>query len=172
MQLVGNRDIIGRPVKEIIPEAAGQGFIDLLDNVYQSGEAFIGNEIPIKLQVGKDEWENSYLNFVYQPTRSSKGVVEGIYVHAVNVTEQVHARQLIEQSEKRLQNLIDTVPAIIWITNKDGSTAYLNNTWYKYTGRAATEAEELGWKISKPLPGFPFSPMFHHTLIITRGKPM
>ena len=145
LQLVGNREILGKPVREVLPEVAGQGFIDLLDNVYNTGEPFIGNETSISLRAENGELRNSYLNFVYQPTKNAEGEVDGIFVHAINVTEQVEARKLLEQSEKRLQNLIDTVPAIIWITNKDGESSYLNDNWYRYTGQAAGEAEGFGW---------------------------
>ncbi len=145
LKLVGNRNVIGKSVKDVLPEVEGQGFIELLDNVYNTGEPFVGNEIPLKLQVGENEWENSFLNFVYQPTKNEDGKVEGIFVHVVNVTEQVEARRLVERSENRLQNLIDTVPAIIWITNKEGESEYLNDNWYKYTGQAPREAEGFGW---------------------------
>ena len=144
-QLVGNRKILGKSVKEVLPEVASQGFIDLLDKVYNTGEPFIGNETSIKLKAENGELKNSYLNFVYQPTKNTRGEVDGIFVHAVNVTEQVEARKLLEHSEKRLQNLIDTVPAIIWITNKNGESSYLNDNWYRYTGQTSGEAEGFGW---------------------------
>ena len=145
LQLVGNREILGKSVKEVLPEVASQGFVDLLDKVYNTGEPFIGNETSINLKTEKGELKNSYLDFVYQPTKNAKGEVEGIFVHAVNVTQQVEARKLLEQSEKRLQNLIDTVPAIIWIANKDGESSYLNDNWYRYTGQTHGEAEGFGW---------------------------
>lgn len=145
LQLVGNREILGKPVKEVLPEVASQGFIDLLDKVYTTGEPFIGNETSINLKAENGELKNSYLDFVYQPTKNARGEVEGIFVHAVNVTEKVEARKFLENSEKRLQNLIDTVPAIIWITNKYGESSYLNDNWYKYTGQGKREAEGFGW---------------------------
>ncbi len=145
LQLVGNREIIGKTLKEALPEVASQGFLDLLDKVYTTGENFIGNEIPINLESRNGELKSSYLNFVYQPTKNIRGEVEGIFVHAINVTEQVEARKLLEHSEERLQNLIDTVPAMIWITNKEGESVYLNDNWYRYTGQAEREAEGFGW---------------------------
>src|SRR5690606_29745816 len=49
-QLIGHRDIVGKSVSEALPEVVAQGFIDLLDKVYATGEPFIGHDIPIKLQ--------------------------------------------------------------------------------------------------------------------------
>ena len=43
--------LLGRPVREALPEVAGQGFVELLDRVYRTGEPFVGNEVPIQLQI-------------------------------------------------------------------------------------------------------------------------
>lgn len=144
-KLVGNRDIIGKSVNDTIPEAISQGFLNILKEVYKSGEPFVGNEIPISLNIGENGEKVSYLDFLYQPTRNTDGQVDGIYVHAVDVTEQVVARKKIEESEMKLRNFIDTVPAIIWVTGKDGSCNYLNKNWYRYTGQKLQEAEGFGW---------------------------
>jgi PAS domain S-box-containing protein len=145
IKLVGNRNIIGKSVKEALPEIGNQGFIELLDNVYSTGEAYVGNEILIQLNIGKGKFKNSYLNFVYEPTRNQKGEIDGVFVHAIDVTEQVQARKKVEQSEDRLKEVIDTVPAIIWITDTEGQSVFLNKNWYSYTGQNNEEAEGMGW---------------------------
>lgn len=145
LNLVRHRDIVGKSVAEALPEIATQGFIELLDKVYTTAEPYIGNEIPIKLDIGGGRMKTSYLNFLYQPTRKKNGEVEGIFVHALDVTEQVEARKKIEESETYLKNLIDTVPAIIWITNQEGHSIYLNKNWYNYTGQQNEEAHIYGW---------------------------
>jgi PAS domain S-box-containing protein len=110
MQLVGNRDVIGKPVADALPEISGQGFIQLLDNVYTTGKPFTGTEILVKLdRYGKGELEDCYLNFVYQPIKDAQGSIEGILVHAVEVTEQVKARQIVEENERRYRTLFNSV---------------------------------------------------------------
>jgi len=145
LKLVGHRNIIGKKVKEALPEIANQGFLELLDNVYSTGEAYVGNEILIKLNIGKGKFKNSYLNFVYEPTRNKKGEIDGVFVHAINVTEQVQARKKVEESEDRLKEVINTVPAIIWITDTKGQSVFLNKNWYSYTGQDKEAAEGMGW---------------------------
>jgi PAS domain S-box-containing protein len=145
IKLIGHRNIIGKTVKEALPEVGGQGFIELLDIVYATGEPYIGNEIPIKLQVGEDKFKNSYLNFVYQPTRNHKGKIVGVFVHAIDVTEQVEARKVVEDSETRLRDVINTVPAIIWITDTEGQSVFLNKNWYSYTGQNKEAADGMVW---------------------------
>src|SRR5580700_6467214 len=48
-QLIGHRNVIGLTAREAVPEAEGQGFFDLLDNVFASGEAFVGKDVKIVL---------------------------------------------------------------------------------------------------------------------------
>lgn len=142
LKLVGDRDIIGKPVREVLPEIENQGFFELLDKVYSSGEPFVGKELRI---IFKDDQNPSFLNFVYQPTRDTEGKVDGIFVHAVDVTEQVLIRKKIEESERELRKLIDTVPAIIWITDPQGKSTYLNQRWYEYSGLMVQESDYKGW---------------------------
>src|SRR6202011_4010609 len=49
-QLFGDRDIIGRPVREVIPEIEGQGYFELLDRVYRTGKPHVGRRMPLALQ--------------------------------------------------------------------------------------------------------------------------
>lgn len=145
LDLIGRRDILGKPVREVLPEAENQGFLDILDNVYKTGTPFIGNELLLKVDIGENESKNSYLNFVYQPTTDENGQVNGIFVHAIDVTEQVVARKELEESGLQLRNLIDTLPAIIWIGDVNGQSTYLNKNWFEYTGQTKEEAKGIGW---------------------------
>lgn len=106
LQLIGHRDVIGRPVREALPEVVEQGFIGLLDGVYRTGEPFVGTEVNILLQSvpGADPVEH-VLNFLYQPIRETDGTISGIFVHAVDVSEQVRARRQEEQKAEELTRL-------------------------------------------------------------------
>jgi PAS domain S-box-containing protein len=100
-ELIGHRDVAGRTVRDAVPEAAGQGFVDLLDRVYQTGEPFVGRGMPIQLERGKTHpMDLRYLDFVYQPRRDADGNVSGIIVLGIDVTESRRAEQLLLQSEK------------------------------------------------------------------------
>lgn len=103
MQLIGKKDILGEPVRKLFPELEGQGYYELLDNVYATGEPFIGKEMPVKFNKGAEKLEEVYFNLVYQPFHNSEGEIDGILVHGVDVTEQVLSRKKIEESEARLE---------------------------------------------------------------------
>ncbi|MBW3629070.1 MAG: PAS domain-containing sensor histidine kinase, partial [Gemmatimonadetes bacterium] len=96
-QLVGHRDLIGRPVREALPEVVEQGFIELLDEVYRTGEPFVGTEMRILLQRKQGGAPSEhFVTFVYLPLRESDGSISGLLAHGVDVTDQVRARQRIE----------------------------------------------------------------------------
>ncbi|GCE08174.1 PAS domain S-box protein [Dictyobacter aurantiacus] len=104
MQIIGNRDLIGKTVREALPDLADQGFYELLDNVYQTGEPFIGNEIPVLIDRNLNgHKEEAYFNFIYQPTRNVDGDIDGIMVHAVEVTEMIRNRKFTRSSQWRLE---------------------------------------------------------------------
>ena len=102
--------IIGQPVRDVFTELKEQGFFELLDNVYTTGTPFIGNEMPIEWQVNAEgKKTTSYLNFVYRPLRDKDNRTYGILAHAVEVTEQVNARRLVEENEERYRTLFNSI---------------------------------------------------------------
>lgn len=114
-QLIGHRDVIGRPVRLALPEVVDQGFIQLLDGVYTTGEPFVGTEVAIQLQGTPGAAPAAHLlNFIYQPIREADDTVSGIFVHAVDVTEQVRARQAVEELEARLRLALDSAEIGTW----------------------------------------------------------
>lgn len=102
MRLVGKRELIGRPVFEAIPAAQDQGFEILLDNVYKTGEAYVGTDarLEFKDELGQDYVR--YVDFVYQPMFNEEGHVVGILVQGNDITQQHHAlNQLQYESETK-----------------------------------------------------------------------
>ena len=63
-QLFGDRELLGKPVREAIPELEGQGFFELLDQVFRTGEPYIGRESRAVLKSGDgDAGQESFFNF-------------------------------------------------------------------------------------------------------------
>jgi PAS domain S-box-containing protein len=94
-QLVG-RPLLGRTVAEALPELVQQGFVQLLDAVFQNNEPFIGREIFARLA---PESEGGFFNFVFQPLSGDSGVY-AILVVATDVSDLVRARVAAEGSKQ------------------------------------------------------------------------
>jgi signal transduction histidine kinase len=100
-ELIGQRHLLGKSVGEAVPEAVEQGFIALLDEVYRTGQPYVGRGTPLQLaRSASQPLEVRYLDFVYQPRREQDGTVCGIIVLGVDVTESKRAEQVLLQSEK------------------------------------------------------------------------
>lgn len=144
LQLIGNRIVVGKPIREALPELAGTGIYELLDAVYKTGEPFLANEMPVLLQKANGIFEESILNFVYQASHNETGEVDGILVHAVDVTKQVLASKKIEESEEKFRSLIQTLPQLVWVTDERGNAEFNSFRWKDYTGFESNGEKE--WK--------------------------
>ncbi len=100
-ELIGDRNVLGKRVREAVPEARQQGFVDLLDRVYATGEPYVGRGIRINLaRSTSPTLDERYLDFVYQPIREPGGEISGIIALGVDVTEGKRAEQALLQAEK------------------------------------------------------------------------
>lgn len=110
LQLVGNRHVVGKTVKEALPEVAGQGFFELLDGVYQTGNPFVGVDMPIALQRQQGEpLEDRFMDFVYIALRDSDGCINGVLIHGVDQTERKLAEIAVRSNEDRYRTLFESV---------------------------------------------------------------
>ena len=118
LELVGHsRDLLGKEVRDVFPDISGQGYFELLDRVYDTGEPFVGHGMPITLQrVPDGPLEERFIDFVYQPIKDSHGKVTGIFAEGSDVTERVraerHQRLLIDELNHRVKNTLATVQSI------------------------------------------------------------
>jgi signal transduction histidine kinase len=100
-KLIANRDVIGKSLREALPEVEEQGFIRILDEVYTTGQPYTGRGIPVTLAVeGSERLEERILDFVYQPIGDVDENLPGILVFGVDVTEAKRTEQTLLRSEK------------------------------------------------------------------------
>jgi PAS domain S-box-containing protein len=110
LRLIGHRDVIGKTVREALPEVEGQGFFELLDGVFTTGEPFEGREMRLMIQRQPGgEPEERFVNFVYQPIFEADGSVSGIFAHGVDITEQVSARKEAEDANRIKDEFLATL---------------------------------------------------------------
>lgn len=153
-RLIGHRKVIGRTVREAVPEAVEQGFIELLDRVFTSGETFIGQDVKVDLHPSMGgAAESHYLDFVFQPIKDEAGHVTSIFVEGIDNTERHLTEEALRMSETRLRQVnvelerqvIERAQArgLTWKLSPDLLGA-LNSKGYFETANPAWESV-LGW---------------------------
>lgn len=118
LRLINRRDIIGKTLREVLNPDEIRDYLELLDTVYRTGEAFVGTGVPLRLDADRPQAAAPpYLDFIYQPTRDDAGKVTGIFVLAQDVTDRVLAQQHQENRNRelihRLKNQLAMLQAIV-----------------------------------------------------------
>jgi PAS domain S-box-containing protein len=136
MELVGYRDVIGKPLAEALPEVVEQGFITVMDQVYRTGEPFVGKGVKVSIARAADgEPEERILDFVYQPIRNAKGRVTDIFVEATDVTERVRAEAEVRAQAERMQALFAHVPSgMVLLRGPEHRYEVVNNAYLQLIG--------------------------------------
>ncbi|MDR6852717.1 PAS domain S-box-containing protein [Sphingomonas sp. BE123] len=113
-ELTGHRELLGRSVAQALPEVADQGFVDLLDQVFDSGTAYRASGQPVEL-LRDGVNETRMVDFVFQPIKDTTGATTAIFIEANDVTERVVAETRLRESEERLQLALDAANGVgIW----------------------------------------------------------
>ncbi|MEO7802006.1 MAG: PAS domain-containing protein [Ginsengibacter sp.] len=126
-------DIMFKPLFEGLSEVKGVGFEELLKHVYETGETFKAYGRPTILP-RRGSTETVYINFVYEAYRESNGAIAGVMAVASDVTEQVLAKNKIEENAKEFRELADSLPEMVWTTDKKGVQLFASKRWKEFTG--------------------------------------
>jgi signal transduction histidine kinase/ActR/RegA family two-component response regulator len=128
-QLVGHRELIGKAVWEALPEVAGQGYEEFLDQVYSTGEAWSTRAMPIAIQREPDgPMVQRYIDLVYEPYRDQYGTTIGIFAQGYDVTDAVEAQAAKRESDERLRDGMDATKMVVWDWDfATGELAYSDN---------------------------------------------
>ncbi len=106
-EVTGHRQLLGKAVREGLPEVVDQGLIDLLDEVYRTGRSYIGKRVSLFLKRQADrEPEETILDFVLQPIIENEGNVTGIFVQGQDVTEQQRNETELQRYREHLEELV------------------------------------------------------------------
>lgn len=110
------RKIIGKTVREAFPELEGQPFYGILENVFETGDPYHGNEVPALLDINNDgALTTRYYNLVYTPYKNESGRIEGVMAFGHDVTDQVLARKKEKENDRRFKSIVEqsTNPILI-----------------------------------------------------------
>jgi PAS domain S-box-containing protein len=150
MRLIGERDLLGKNAREVLPEVEGQGFFELLDKVYLSGVPYSASDVPLLLQRDNDEFaRQTYVDFVYQPIIEAGGAVSGIFIEGVDATERHVAKEALELSQARLKEGLLAARMMVWEWKlRTGSVTFSENAVSVFGGNQLNMVDV--WKCMHP----------------------
>ena len=136
-------ELLGLPVPEALPELKDSGVLEILDKVYRTGDAYRGSDYKVTLQTrNAGTTEDRYFDFVFQPTCTPAGQVEGIFVLAVDLTDSVLSRRAAEISEERLRLAQEAAQIGTWEWDPVENTRTLSPELHRMYGTDPNASEE------------------------------
>jgi PAS domain S-box-containing protein len=79
------------------------------------------------------------------PLRNANGGVTRWYVVLTDIDERKRAEHALHDSERNLQLIIDTIPALAWSARPDGSAEFFNRHFLDFIGLSPQQATGWGW---------------------------
>jgi len=119
-RLFGSGDWVGKPLREAFPDIVGQGFYELMDQVYATGERYVASGVPVRFGPSRDAApEDRILDFIYEPMRDETGAINGIFCEGFDVTDQRRAEEDLRRSQARMAALLDLTERFSRLTDPD-----------------------------------------------------
>ncbi|WP_199173253.1 hybrid sensor histidine kinase/response regulator [Pollutimonas subterranea] len=164
IQLAGDRDYIGRPALDAVPDIKDQGYKELLDQVYATGERFVAQQKSLRLaRTPGASFEERFIDFIYEPIVDADGSISGIFVEGFDVTDRALADAALRESESRLRELNmylerevmersavggrfwQISPDLLGVLSVNGQFESVNPAWLNVLGWTETEIEGISF---------------------------
>jgi PAS domain S-box-containing protein len=93
------------------------------------------NGTPVRIRILPPWWKTNWFRALFAAAFTA--LLWGLY--------QLRVRQLRRQ-ERKLRDVIETIPTIAWTALPDGSVDFVNCHWQKYTGLSTEKTVGSGWE--------------------------
>lgn len=98
-------------------------------------------EAKFKLYNNKSFYTTISFNKYFNDERNEKEFIITLF----DLTHHKMKAELIKESQTRFENIANSAPVMIWITDVDGFIIFVNNIWCEFTGRSVGEELGLNW---------------------------
>jgi two-component system, sensor histidine kinase len=146
-KLVGRteEEILNKPIFDVLPEVRGQGFEEILSDVYEKGLTHELKEVPATLEI-EGKLHDGFYHILYQPLRNANDEIEGVLGVAYEVTQQIKLRKEAEGNAEKVLFMANSMPQKVWTANGKGEVNYCNQQFLEYSGLSKEEFEGWGWE--------------------------
>lgn len=118
-----DQSVVGKEMGEAIPELKSQPFIGLLQQVYDTGITYQGEQEQADLVID-GQLKSSYFNFTYKAIKDEQGKTLAIIHNAIDVTELVLTKKKISETEERLTFALESAEIGTWEMNPLNETIF------------------------------------------------
>ncbi len=116
-------DIVGKSLREVMPELEAQGFLRILDEVFASGKTFQRESTPVTI-VQNGQPVTRFFNVTFTPLLDEQGKTYAILDISMDVTEATKSRDELEEAQKMLESAISMANLATW--SIDATTGYVH----------------------------------------------
>lgn len=148
LDVVGRRDVLGKPIREALPELEGQGIYELLDQVYTTGITHEAQEQQVWLRNEADgELQEFHFALIFSPVAipvivpadGQLGMLQVtsekmIFVVALDVSERVNIRRQLQEAHAQLNALFSSVPLGLAFVDREMRFLRVNPALAKING--------------------------------------
>jgi hypothetical protein len=131
--------VIGKPYREAVSELEGQGYFEILTNVFETGKEY--HDTVARADIEKDgKTTTHYFNYSYTPLLDENGEVYAVLNMGYDVTESTIASQLLEKNSQKLLSFFENSPVGIAIVTGENLVFEMANSFYAdFAGRSVDQ---------------------------------
>jgi PAS domain S-box-containing protein len=157
LEMIGSRPLIGRSIREALPELSRDGFSELVDQVFVTGQAQHAHEFHVRLDRTNAPAEGVF-TFVLEPLRDAADVIEGVAVMGIEVTEHVRIREAAEwlaaeqdAQRRQIQTVLEQTPVGVAIGDAaTGRLVFVNRKVHEIFGHDGGAESRVDYGANHP----------------------
>ncbi|MEO8122504.1 MAG: ATP-binding protein [Burkholderiales bacterium] len=114
-RLFGSDDWVGKSIRDAFPDIAGQGFYELLDEVFATKTAYRSGRVPARFRHPDNGVEETrILDFIYAPVYDAQHQVIGVFCEGFDVTIEVQSEHKLRDREEQLRLATEAADVALW----------------------------------------------------------